>query len=106
MGAEEIREKVKNLPREKQEEISWNKVMGKASGTKVKDDPTKIKKAIKRKERKKNKSAEAWKSRLDTQKKEQDGRIKKREENIQKRKQDKLNKKMGIKTKPKKKRPG
>ena len=44
----------------------WQKALEKAGGVKQKDDPSLLKKAMKRKERQKKKSAKEWKARLST----------------------------------------
>uniref|UniRef100_A0A7S1XG61 Ribosomal RNA-processing protein 14/surfeit locus protein 6 C-terminal domain-containing protein n=1 Tax=Compsopogon caeruleus TaxID=31354 RepID=A0A7S1XG61_9RHOD len=63
--------------------------MRKTRGEKVRDDPTLLKKSIKREARKKRKSAEAWKLRVKQQVRDQKDRQRKREENIRSRKEAK-----------------
>lgn len=72
----------------------WNDVMKSAVGDKslvvgTKESEAKLKKAIKRIDKKKQKSAEKWADRLDAVKEDKDKRIKKREDNIQSRKDKK-----------------
>jgi len=64
---------------------AWNNMMKRAQGEKVKDDPKKLKKSIKRVESKKTKSKKQWDTRLKQQKKKRNQVIKRRESNIQKR---------------------
>lgn len=67
----------------------WQDVMKKAKGEKIKDDPTKLKKAIKRKEKMKESRKKKWESRKATEDKAQKDRQQKRQDNIQKRKDEK-----------------
>ena len=66
--------------------IQWGTAIKEASGERVKDDPAKLKKALKRQEAKKSKSAKAWKSRMDQTKAKMDERQKIRNHNLGKRK--------------------
>ena len=60
----------------------WQKALEKAGGVKQKDDPSLLKKAMKRKERQKKKSAKEWKARLSTVAKAQLDKQKTRTENL------------------------
>jgi len=82
-------------------EVAWDTMMKRAVGEKVKDDPKKLKKSLKRVEHKKVKSKKEWDNRLKQQKKKQNQAVKRREANIQK----KMLRKKGISV-PKKSRPG
>jgi len=84
-------------------EIRWGNVMKKAEGTKIKDDPELLKRAIRREHTKKKKSAMEWAKRDEEVKTSKEQRQKKREENIHDRRQTIINKKLGIKTKKPKK---
>lgn len=66
-------------------ESDWDKAMRQASGEKVNDNPTLLKKAIKRKQNKKEKSKVDHKNRLKKVEKDKADRQHKRQENIQKR---------------------
>jgi len=66
------------------EKENWKKVLQKAEGIKVKDDPKLLKKTLKRKEKQKEKSSKAWKERTQQQLKEQQEKQRKRAENIRK----------------------
>ena len=77
-GTEEEKQKAQN--------IQWGDAIKEASGERVKDDPAKLRKALKRREAKKKKSAKAWKSRMDNTKEKMDERQKIRSHNLNKRK--------------------
>jgi hypothetical protein len=83
---EELKKSSKEEDKEKAANIQWGDLIKEASGDRVKDDPAKLKKAIKRKEAKKKKSAKAWKSRMDQTKLKMDERQKIRSHNLDKRK--------------------
>lgn len=72
--------------KEKKESYEWKKVAALAAGEKVKDNDKLFKKALKRKEAQKQKSAKAWKDRIDKEKISKKQAIKKRAENIANRK--------------------
>lgn len=78
-SAEEDRQKAKN--------IQWGDAIKEASGERVKDDPNKIKKLLKRKATSKAKSAKAWKSRMEQTQQKMQERQKIRNHNLQQRKQ-------------------
>jgi hypothetical protein len=82
--AERKQEKLKKLDPEAAKKVQWQKVMDKARGIKVKDDPKMIRKALKRKEAEKKKHKKKWAER--TQKLEEAKKIrqKKRKERIKK----------------------
>ncbi|GAA5823329.1 hypothetical protein JCM5353_008235 [Sporobolomyces roseus] len=94
--------------REKAEEKDrWEKVLLKAEGEKVRDDPTRLKKMAKRQEREKKKSAKAWTDRKATVEKTISDKAAKRNSNLAARAKQAKDKKAGIKNKssgtPKKK---
>jgi hypothetical protein len=66
--------------------LLWADAIQEASGNRVKDDPAKIKKALKQKAAKKQKSQKAWKSRMEQVQKAQDDRQRQRTQNLQARK--------------------
>lgn len=70
----------------KAQEMAWSAALKEAGGERIKDDPTKLKKALKRKEAKKAKSAKAWKSRMEQTKSKMDERQQIRNHNLNKRK--------------------
>ncbi|ORX59407.1 SURF6-domain-containing protein [Hesseltinella vesiculosa] len=82
---------------EKQE---WQKAIAMATGEKVKDDVTLLKKTIKRQERAKSKSSQEWQKRQEKVKYDETAKVKKRNENIQKRIDDKKNRGKGKKARP------
>lgn len=72
--------------KEKAKKMEWGDALKAASGDQTKDaDPTLLKKAIKRKAKKKAKSQDAWKSRMEQTKEKMDERQKIRSHNIGKR---------------------
>ena len=66
--------------------IHWGDAIKEASGERVKDDPNKIKKQLKRKAAKKTKSAKAWKTRLAQTQSKMDERQNIRSHNLNQRK--------------------
>ncbi len=60
----------------------WNDIMKGVSGEKVLEDTKKIRKALKRKEKEKSKSADAWKERLDKVQEQKNSKQDKREKNL------------------------
>jgi hypothetical protein len=72
--------------KQKAANMEWGDAIKEASGERVKDDPAKLKKALKRKVVKKQKSSKAWKSRLDQTQQKMDERQKIRNHNLNKRK--------------------
>lgn len=84
----------------------WNKAMAKASGEKVIDDVSLIKKTIKREEKQKVKTKRQWKSRVGEVEKAKKEKISKRETNLQKRIDQKKAKRLGKVKGGAKKRPG
>lgn len=91
--AEEKRKKLEELKRSsdegdkaKHQQLVWSDALKEASGERIKDDPNKLRKALKHKIAKKEKSAKAWKSRMETTKQKLDERQKIRNHNLEKRK--------------------
>jgi len=66
------------------DDMIYDTLIKRAQGIKVKDDPKKIKKSIKRTESRREKSRKDWDARLGQQKKTQTEAIKRRESNIKK----------------------
>lgn len=90
--AEKKKEKLEALKRGTEEDkaraarMQWSDALQEAGGNRVKDDPAKLRKALKRKEAQKKKSAKAWKSRLEQTKQKMDDRQRIRSHNLDKRK--------------------
>ena len=91
--AEEKKKKLEELKRSsdegdkaKHQQLVWSDALKEASGERIKDDPNKLRKALKHKLAKKEKSAKAWKSRMETTKQKLDERQKIRNHNLEKRK--------------------
>mmetsp|Transcript_22869 Transcript_22869/g.25778 ORF Transcript_22869/g.25778 Transcript_22869/m.25778 type:complete len:404 (+) Transcript_22869:123-1334(+) len=70
----------------KYEKMQWSDALKEADGERIKDDPAKLKKALKKKAAKKAKSQKAWKSRLETTQDKMSERQKIRNHNLDKRK--------------------
>mmetsp|Transcript_27971 Transcript_27971/g.65649 ORF Transcript_27971/g.65649 Transcript_27971/m.65649 type:complete len:425 (-) Transcript_27971:66-1340(-) len=83
---EELRASDKPEDKEKAAGIEWGNALREATGERVKDDPAKIKKALKRKAAKKLKSSKAWKTRMENTQSKMDERQKIRNHNLSKRK--------------------
>jgi len=83
---EELKKSHKPEDKERAANIAWGDAIKEATGERVKDDPSKIKKALKRKASKKLKSAKAWKTRLDSTQQQMDERQKIRNHNLSRRK--------------------
>ncbi|WVQ63057.1 uncharacterized protein L199_001208 [Kwoniella botswanensis] len=92
-----------SLSEDKRKEIEererWAKAEERASGKKIVDNETILKKAVKRKEKAKSKSSLAWADRKKELEKSAATAAKKRNDNIAKRVDDKRNKRLGIKDK-------
>ena len=84
---EELKQSQKEDDKEKAANIEWGDAIKEASGDRVKDDPAKLKKALKRQAAKKTKSAKSWKSRMDHTQQKMNERQKIRQHNLAKRKQ-------------------
>ena len=91
--AEQKKQRLEELKRGSEEEkakarnIQWGDTLKEASGERVKDDPTKLRKELKRKIAKKQKSSKAWKTRMEQTKEKMDDRQKIRRHNLDKRKE-------------------
>ncbi|KAJ5648056.1 hypothetical protein N7490_004428 [Penicillium lividum] len=92
-----------------EEKDRWLNAKKRAHGERIRDDTSLLKKALKRKETAKSKSAREWKDRIETVSKMKDQRQKQREENLRKRRDEKGSKGKGKKSSggaKKKSRPG
>lgn len=81
-----------NKAMEMQQKTNWKNAIEKAEGIKQKNDPSLLKKTIKRKEKVKQKHRKEWKERIDNQKKQMDDQQKLRKKHIQDRIDAKKNK--------------
>lgn len=72
----------------------WKNALARAMGEKVKDDPTLLKKSLKKREQKQKASAKKWNQRIKGVEQAKEERQKKRQENLQKRKKDKKTNKL------------
>lgn len=109
---ESQKKRIAALDEDKRKEVlekeTWLAARRRVEGEKVHDDESLLKKAVKRKEKAKQKSEKEWKERAKGVEDAIKGRQQKREENLKKRREEKLTKgkkKKGVSTK-KKNRPG
>lgn len=84
---EELKQSQKEEDKVKAANLEWGDAIKEASGDRVKDDPAKLKKALKRQAAKKAKSAKAWKSRMEQTQQKMNERQKIRQHNLTQRKQ-------------------
>merc|ERR1712110_887803 len=77
-----------------EEKATWNAVMERTEGVKVKDDEGLLKKTIKRIDQKKKSSKKKWESRVDAEDNRKKMKQEKRTENLKKRKQAKKQNKL------------
>ncbi|XP_041974152.1 surfeit locus protein 6 homolog [Aricia agestis] len=75
--------------KEIKEKLAWKTILQKAEGEKVKDDPTLLKKSIKKMEQKKKVSKKKWENRIEGVEKKKQDRQTKRKDNISKKKKEK-----------------
>ncbi|CAO3596544.1 unnamed protein product [Absidia cylindrospora] len=94
---EKMKSEDKDKAQSMQEKQEWQKAIAMATGEKIKDDTTLLKKTIKRQEKVKSKSAQEWNKREEKVKHDEQSKIKKRTENLQKRIDSKKDKKSGKK---------
>ncbi|KAK4613415.1 Ribosomal RNA-processing protein 14 [Fulvia fulva] len=101
-AAEKKQARINSFDEEKRKDIAekdmWLNAKKHAHGERVRDDTSLLKKALKRKEKQKGKSAEEWRERQDNVVKGKEMKQKKREANLAKRRDDKGSK--GNKKKP------
>lgn len=83
-----LKEKDPEAGKKLEEKIQWQTVISKAQGEKVKDDPTLLKRALKRKDKVKDKRQKKWGDRKKTVEEAQKKKCDKREANLNKRKSD------------------
>lgn len=84
---EELKQSQKEEDKVKAANLEWGDAIKEAAGDRVKDDPTKLKKALKRQVAKKAKSTKAWKSRMEQTQQKLNDRQKIRQHNLTQRKQ-------------------
>lgn len=90
----EVREKDKEAAKTLEEKAAWKKMIGKAEGFKVKDNPEMLKKALKQKEHKHDMKKKKWGDRMRSVNDKLQEKQDKRTKNIDKRKQGRIDKKM------------
>jgi Surfeit locus protein 6 len=84
---EELKNSTDPKDKEKAQNIQWSETFKEADGVRFKNDPSKIKKALKRQDAKKKKSQKAWKSRTEQVQSKQLERQQIRQHNVTARKQ-------------------
>lgn len=92
-----LKEKDAERTRQLEERLNWKRAMGKARGDKVKDDPSLLKKTLKRKEQQKRSSKKKWGTRKAQELKRMEQKQEKRQRHIKERQEAKKAKKMGNK---------
>ena len=97
--AKENKEKLQQLQGTKEgdelkQQHDWDAAMRRAQGEKVRDDPKLLKKSLKRRQRAKKKSAQAWAEREKAVEEQRKGRQDKREQNLQQRATQKKEKRL------------
>lgn len=83
---EELKQKDEKRGEELEKKLKWQKALDMARGTKLHDDPKRLKKTFKRMEKKKQKSSKAWEERKAAEQQSKEKRQQKRQRNIQERK--------------------
>jgi len=83
---EQLKKSSNEEDKAKAESMQWGDVLKEAQGDRVKDDPAKLRKAMKRKLAKKEKSRKAWASRTEQTKQNMDAKQAIRKHNLEKRK--------------------
>lgn len=94
---EELKETNESKAAQIEESQKWTKLTALANGERIMDDTKSIKKAIKKMDHRKKKSASEWQDHADKLKEAEEVKQKKRTQNIQSRKDEKLSRKRGIK---------
>lgn len=94
--AEKLKQTDKELSEKQEEKSHWEKAIYRAQGEKVHDDPERLKKAIKVKDKMKGKKKQKWTERKETVDKRMEARQHKRTKNLQKRKDANIEKKIKI----------
>lgn len=89
-----VKEKDVKAAKNLEDKFKWEAALNKAEGEKVKDDPLLLKRALKRKEKIKEKKKKKWVDRTNTVEKLKEDKMKKRNVNIKKRKDAKKEKKI------------
>ena len=95
----ELQEKDAKRSKELEEQLSWKRAISKARGDKVKDDPSLLKKTLKRKEKLKRSSKKKWEARKGQELRRMEQKQETRQRHIKERQEAKKAKKMGIKSK-------
>ncbi|KAK3581904.1 hypothetical protein CHS0354_024216 [Potamilus streckersoni] len=89
-----LKEKDTSAAKNMEEKLQWQAAIHRAEGEKVKDNPELLKKALKRKDKMKEKRKKKWDERVQQTKQRMDAKQQKRQKNIKSRKQAKIEKKI------------
>lgn len=95
----ELKEKDARKSEQLEEQLNWKRVINKARGSKVKDDPGLLKKTLKRKEQQKRSSKKKWETRKSQELKRIEQKQETRQRHIKERQDAKKARKMGSKFK-------
>ena len=91
---EQLKERDADAAKVAMEKASWKKVLQKAEGVKVKDNPELLKKSIKRKDKRINRSKKDWSERQTKVEEKIKARQDKRKANVDKKKKGRIDKKI------------
>ena len=94
-----LKEKDAKRSEQLEEQLNWKKAMNKARGNKMKDDPTMLKKTLKRKEQQKRSTKKKWETRKSQESKRMEQRQERRQRHIKERLETKKAHKMRGKSK-------
>ena len=95
----ELKERDAKRSEQLEERLNWKRAMNKARGNKVKDDPSLLKKTLKRKEQQKRSNKKKWKTRKGQEFKKMEQKQETRQKHIKERQEAKKARRMGSKSK-------
>lgn len=95
----ELKEKDAKRSEQLEEQLNWKRAIGKARGNKMKDDPSMLKKTLKRKGQHKRSSKKKWEARKSQELKRMEQKQQTRQKHIKERQEAKKARKMGGKSK-------
>lgn len=95
----QLKEKDANRSIQLEEQLNWKRAMNKARGNKMKDDPSMLKKTLKRKQQQKQSSKKKWEARKSQELQRMEQKQERRQRHIKERQDAKKARKMGGKSK-------